>query len=119
MEWIPMMTTAVVQQLNANYEEQLPLKGTRGEKDFPPVCKLFLPCTSGTWLLTEMDDEGLAFGLADLGMGTPELGYISIDEIWEIVGPGGLRVERDVHFRATKPISEYASESSRLGYLRA
>lgn len=112
-----MLGSDVVQQLVANGKEQEPLKGTREERDFPPVCKLFLPWTSGTWLLTEMDDDGLAFGLADLG--DPEMGYISLDEIWEVVGPGGLRVERDIHFKATKPLSEYATQARIDGYIRA
>lgn len=117
--WIVMLGTDVVQQLIANGKEQEPLKGTREERDFTPVCKVFLPWTSGTWLLTEMDDDGLAFGLADLGFGTPELGYISLDEIWEIKGPGGLRVERDIHWKATKPLSEYATESRQHGFIGA
>lgn len=106
-------------QLIANGKEQEPLKGTHAERDFPPACKLFLPWTSGTWLLTEIDSDGLAFGLADLGFGTPELGYISLDEIWEVRGPGGLRVERDIHWTATKTLSQYATESRHLGFIRA
>jgi hypothetical protein len=117
MEWIAMLGNEVVQQLVANGKEQAPLKGTRRERDFEPVCKIFLPWTSGTWLLTELDDEGLAFGLADIGY--PELGYISLDEIWEVVGPGGLRVERDLSFRASKPLSAYATEAREAGRITA
>lgn len=116
---IDLLGREAVEQLLANGREQAPLKGTREERDFPPVCKLFLPWTSGTWILTEMEEGGLAFGLADLGFGTPELGYISIDELLEIRGPGGLRVERDIHWEADKPLSEYATESRQLGYIRA
>jgi len=115
--WLEMLTPEVVVRLQANHVTQAPLKGTRNERDFEPVCKLFLPWASGTWLLTEMEDDGLAFGLADLGFGTPELGYISLDEIWEVKGPGGLRVERDIHWKATKPLSQYATESRQLGYI--
>ena len=44
--------------------------------DFKPVVKLFTPDAQCTWLLTELDsDGGLAFGLCDLGLGCPELGY--------------------------------------------
>ncbi|KKI18199.1 DUF2958 domain-containing protein [Sphingomonas sp. Ag1] len=117
MEWIAMLGTEGVQQLIANGKEQAPLKGSRRERDFEPVCKIFLPWTSGTWLLTELDDDGLAFGLAD--MGYPELGYISLDEIWDVVGPGGLRVERDIHFTATKTLSEYAAEARAAGRITA
>ena len=119
MYLLRLLGVEAAQQLVANYKEQLPLKGTRGERDFEPVCKLFLPWTSGTWLLTELDDEYVAFGLADLGMGTPELGYIDLAEIWDVVGPGGLRVERDIHFSATKTLSAYATESRQLGRIKA
>lgn len=119
MDVIALLGVEAAQQLVLNHKEQEPLKGTRQERDYEPVCKLFLPWTSGTWLLTEMDDDGLAFGLADLGFGTPELGYISLDEIWEVVGPGGLHVERDIHWKATKSLSAYATESRQLGYIKA
>lgn len=115
--WREMLTPEVVAQLEANHREQEPVKGSNAERDFWPCAKLFLPWTSGTWLLTELEPDGLAFGLADLGY--PEMGYISMDEIWEVVGPGGLRVERDIHWKATKPLSEYATESRQLGYIRA
>ncbi len=115
--WREMLTAEIVAQLEANHREQEPVKGTNLERDFQPVCKLFLPWTAGTWLLTEMEPDGLAFGLADLGY--PEMGYISMDEIWEVVGPGGLRVERDIHWKATKPLSEYATEARQHGYIRS
>ena len=117
MEWISMLGTDAAQQLLANHNEQLPLKGTRGERDFYPVCKLFLPWTSGTFLLTEMDDDGLAFGLADIG--SPELGYISVDELWSVKGPGGLKIERDIHFKGDKPLSQYAKEARQAGRITA
>lgn len=117
-EWHKMIGDEALAQLHANHREQLPLKGTRSERDFMPVCKLFLPWTSGTWLLTEMDDDGLAFGLADLGMGTPEIGYLSLDEVMAIRGPGGLRVEKDLHWKASKRLSEYATEARELGYIK-
>ncbi|MEA2079594.1 MAG: DUF2958 domain-containing protein, partial [Pseudomonadota bacterium] len=43
--------------------------------DPKPVVKLFTPDGSATWLLTELDpdDNDIAFGLCDLGMGSPEL----------------------------------------------
>lgn len=120
MDFLRILKPDDVQQLVANYREQLPLKGTRSERDFEPVVKLFLPWTSGTWLITEMDpDDGLCFGLADLGFGTPELGYISLDEIYEVKGPAGLRVEQDMHWKATKPLSAYAIESREAGCIRA
>ena len=45
--------------------------------DFVPVVKLFTPDPGAIWLLTELDpdDADTAFGLCDLGLGCPELGY--------------------------------------------
>ncbi|MBD8619730.1 DUF2958 domain-containing protein [Sphingomonas sp. CFBP 13728] len=119
-DFVNVIDAVSLQQLVNNHVQQQPLKGTKGEQDFHPVCKIFLPWTNGTWLLTEMDpDDGLAFGLADLGMGSPELGYISLDEIYEITGPAGLKMEQDAHFKATKPLSQYASDARANGKIRA
>lgn len=51
-----------------------------------PICYLFLRCGKAFWLITEANDEGLAFGYADLyGTGeSGELGYISLEEIEEL-----------------------------------
>lgn len=46
MDLIRLLGTDAAQQLLANHKEQEPLKGTRRERDFMPVCKLFLPWTS-------------------------------------------------------------------------
>ena len=83
------------------------------DEDFDPkpVVKLFHPVGGATWLLTELNaNDDLAFGLCDLGMGFPELGYVSLTELTGI-RVLGLGVERDLYFTATKPISEYASEA--------
>jgi hypothetical protein len=80
--------------------------------DFEPVVKLFTPDAQCTWLLTEIDaDTNLAFGLCDLGLGEPELGYVSLVELSTVRGKLGLPVERDLHFVATKTISAYAVEA--------
>ena len=83
--------------------------------DFKPVVKLFTPWADCTWLLTELDPENpeIAFGLCDLGMGCPELGNVSLEEIASVTGPGGLTIERDLHFRATDKLSHYAAEARR------
>ncbi|MEL6278269.1 MAG: DUF2958 domain-containing protein [Pseudomonadota bacterium] len=79
-------------------------------RDHAPVVKLFCPWGAATWLLYAMpeDDPGLVLGLCDLGLGFPELGYASLDEIASLRGPGGLRIERDLHFTAAASIEVYA-----------
>ncbi|KZD12454.1 DUF2958 domain-containing protein [Oceanibaculum pacificum] len=83
------------------------------EHDWQPVVKLFCPWGAATWLLSELDpeDEDIAFGLCDLGMGCPELGSVRLSELAAVRGPGGLTIERDEHFKATKSLSAYADEA--------
>src|SRR5208337_691352 len=57
-----------------------------------------------TWLLAELDADGLAFGLCDLGLGEPELGYVSLFELRTVRGKLGLPIERDEHFQAGKTL---------------
>ena len=85
--------------------------------DPPPVVKLFTPDAGATWLLTEIDpdDDDQAFGLCDLGLGFPELGYVSLAELATVRGRLGLPVERDLHFKADKPLSAYAREARMAG----
>ena len=86
--------------------------------DFKPVVKLFTPDAQCTWLLTELDpDGGLAFGLCDLGLGSPELGYISLTELRTVRGKLGLPIERDLHFDADKPLSAYADNARTRGHI--
>jgi hypothetical protein len=81
----------------------------RGMDHFP-VVKLFTPDAGATWLLTELDseDENIAFGLCDLGLGFPELGYVSLTELKAFESPMGLWVEQDQNFKAKAPLSVYA-----------
>jgi hypothetical protein len=83
-----------------------------------PVVRLFTPWGSAFWLLSELDQDGIAFGLCDLGMGEPELGYVDLKELTDLRGPFGLRVERDLHFKAEMTLTEYADEE-RLAAWRA
>lgn len=49
-------------------------------EDHPLVLMLTSFTGSGAWLLSEIDPyyEDIAFGLCDPGLGTPELGTVSI-----------------------------------------
>jgi hypothetical protein len=85
--------------------------------DPAPVVKLFTPDAGATWLLTEIDpdDHDHAFGLCDLGLGFPELGWVSLAEIAAVRGRLGLPVERDLHFQPQKRLSVYAREARSAG----
>jgi len=62
--------------------------------------KLFLPWSSWTWYITEMNPETEeCFGLVD-GF-ERELGYFNLSELANITGPFGLKIERDIAFEPT------------------
>lgn len=100
---------------------ELLVNGLHSGIDHRPVVKLFMPDGAATWLLTECDpdDPDRLFGLCDLGLGFPELGYVSLTEIMEVRGRLGLPVERDLHFVADKPLSAYADEARANGRIIA
>lgn len=118
--YLSIFSTDIVEQLTKNWTEQQPLKGTGREVDYKPVVKLFNPIGAATWLLTELDPESsLAFGLCDLGFGSPELGYVCLEEIYSLKLPGGIKIEVDQFFHADKTLSQYAEDARVLGHIRA
>lgn len=119
MNWIDLIEPLKLQQLINNHRAQEPLKGTRRELDFPPVVKLFVPWGAATWLASECDPGGIAFGLADMGFGSPELGSFDLQELADILGPGGLRIEQDLHWSTDKPISLWAVEARQQRRIKA
>ena len=83
-----------------------------------PYLKLFSPVGAATWLISEYEEEsGRLFDLCDLGMGHPELGYVSLHELESITLPMGLGIERDMYFDPTKTLAEYASDARKAGHI--
>lgn len=101
-----LMTKPILQKLLQN--------GANRDMDHAPVVKYFTPDASATWLISEVDpeDQDLLFGLCDLGLGFPELGYVRLSEIESIRGKLGLKVERDRYWEGKHPMSVY-SEAAR------
>lgn len=94
--------------------------GGQAEPDPPPLVKFFNPCGAATWLATELqEDDDTLFGLADLGFGTPELGYFSLNEIASVRLPFGLGIERDLDFQTSHRLSTWAAWSRRAGSIIA
>ena len=88
-------------------------------EDNKPYLKLFNPCGAATWLLSEYDaDNQVFFGLCDLGMGSPSLGYVSLAELLQIRLPMGLKIERDLNWKPDHTLSEYALKASECGSIR-
>lgn len=87
--------------LPAKLRTELPsLYGTQDEQDPLARVKLFTPWTYWTWYITEFDGQDRCFGLV-FGH-EREWGYFLLSELEQLCGPGGLRVERDLHFTPTR-----------------
>ena len=111
-----LITKAIERQLIANWHNH----GSPTAENKPPL-KLFSTWGAATWLISEMngDDNDLLFGLCDLGMGSPELGYVSHQELRNIKGPMGLTIERDMLFQPEKSLLDYAQEAAEQGAVTA
>jgi len=117
-----LLTKEIIDAMPPLYEQD----GKGGEA--VAYLKLFTPWGAWTWYATEgcamlmdgseaklgerimlfKEDNKLPVGVTDvLFFGyvegfDKELGYFSLKELATIVGPGGLKVERDIHFKPTK-----------------
>ena len=89
--------------------------------DDPPVIKLHTPNAGATWLISAIDpaDRERAWGLCDTGMGTPELGWVSLAELAGLHDRFGVEVCRDEAFRPSANLGVYASVAARLGVIVA
>lgn len=97
------------------------LYDTDPDFDPVPVVKIFSPVGAATWLLCSLDrgDPDIAEGLCDLGFGCPEIGSVRISELESIVLPLGLHLERDLYFKPSKTLSQYAHDALVRGHIHA
>jgi hypothetical protein len=82
-----------------------PLYSQEQIKDPLVIAKLFDPCGSATWFLTEYDPKEKRAFCYVTGMVADEWGYTSITELESIQRPFGLTIERDLYF-VQKRLSE-------------
>jgi Protein of unknown function (DUF2958) len=100
--------------LPQDLRERLLANGRRRGLDHVPVVKFFNPLGIGTWLATELDEDGdTLFGLADLG--EPELGSFSLAEMEALELPFGMGIERDILFEGEFPLSVYVQAAQAAG----
>jgi len=89
----------------------LPAQGStigKGADHIIAQVKFFCPWNSWTWYAVEYNPEcRLFYGLVD-GF-EKEVGYWGLEELEDIKGPFGLKIERDRHFTPT-PISKLMEE---------
>jgi len=89
----------------------------RGDAPDPlPVVKLYTLDAGAAWLLTELDADGdKAYGLCDVGTGSPELAQVSLLALEGVRGPRGMRIVADPHFKPRQPLSGYLADAQRDG----
>lgn len=99
---------------------QLLRNGKYCDQDHRPVALLFLTNTRCVWLINEINPDypDEAFGLCDLGMGSPELGYVSIEELILTQSDNDfVLLVNNPNFKPAYPMSVYyqvASEAQRI-----
>jgi hypothetical protein len=87
-----------------------PLYSQENEEDPLVVAKLFDPCGSASWWITEYDPiEKIAFCYVT-GLVQDEWGYTSLIELESIERPFGLTIEQDLYFQQ-KRVSECVSKN--------
>ena len=120
-----MLPAEALKKLYENGETNNKHRGIDGNtEDFQPVVKFFNPMGAATWLISEIEASGedmdgnhdyILFGLCDLGFGSPEMGSVSYNEIRSVRLAGDMGIERDIHFRPTKTLTEYAADARAAG----
>ena len=86
--------------------DRLPTTDEAYDQEDPlALVKLFTPDGAATWYIAGVDEDGIAFGAADLGFDCCEMGDFTMTEIIALRGKFGLPVERDLGW-APKRLSE-------------
>ena len=99
---VKLMTKEVIRRLPPLYSHE-----HDAPEAVPVAIKFFTPDAQATWYITEGAQDwehGGAwrfFGLCDLGLGFPELGYVYLSELQKVRGRFGLPIERDRHYHGT------------------
>jgi hypothetical protein len=96
--YLEMNMKIVTEEFEALFKDYS-LYSQENESDPLVVAKLFDPCGSASWFLTEYDPvEKIAFGYV-VGLQEDEYGYISLAEMESIKGPLGIGIEQDLYFQ--------------------
>ena len=90
--------------LTAELRKKLPPLGSQANNLDPTIIvKFFCPWNQWTWFAYEFDGTDIFFGYVKGDF--DEYGTFSLAELESVVGPLGLGIERDIHFRP-KPLSK-------------
>lgn len=93
--------------------DQFKKQGDTSEKETDQImviCKLFNPAGAATWWLYEHVEDSIYRCFATMGDSQlAECGTVCIDQLAELCLPFGLKIERDLHWKAC-PLSEVITE---------
>ena len=115
-----LLTRAIRRKLEANYAA-----AQSDKTDLRPVVKFFHAYGAATWLIQDIDPDGRMYGLCDLGMGYPELGYVDLQEMEDLRATINGRkfafqaIERDTSWTPEKSTLEYAQDARDAGRMTA
>lgn len=85
--------------------EKAPIYSKDGQgKDAEIICKFFTPWGNWSWYVLEGEKaengDWTFYGYVDSDF--PEYGYFTLSDLESVVGPFGLKIERDLHFENHK-----------------
>ena len=113
---MPLIPEHLRRELIVNWELMIVAPEAEISPDLYPEVKLFTPHANAIWLLTELNpDTNVAYGLCDLGLGSPELGFVSLDELEAVAATEGFEIEVDLQFDTTRRLSEWAERACTAG----
>jgi hypothetical protein len=102
-----MLTRDLIRRLPKIYSQD-------GNADAPVVVKFFCPWNQWTWYATEGEPEGDDWRFFGFVVGhEEEVGYFMLSELMAVRGPGGLKIELDLHWDPTTPMSKVQSGEAR------
>jgi len=85
---------------------------TADHSNTTPIIKLFMGCL--TWLVTEIDSDGILWGYADIGQGQVEFGTLCHVSELPTLKVGPAYIERDYYFKPV-PGTKYLEMESLVG----
>lgn len=104
------------ERLRANHRETVGcMDECREEPDHVPVVRFFAPWRQSSWLITELLPDYRLYGLYDHELEGPKRGYVHLRKLERVRGPGGLKIERDMRWRARGTLNEYSRAASKAG----
>lgn len=75
-----------------------------------PIVRLHLPDKNAYWLFSCIvsGQEKMAYGIFEMGIGFPEIGYFHLDDIADMKFEKNVAIENDLEFKGEHSLLKYA-----------